>query len=207
MSIPACVLDALVAAGASAEAMAAAVKAYHEHEEQKVEASRAKARDRKRASRAASRNVTVTERDNEGQSVTDCDPSPPSPSPSSSPLTLPLITTPSTSPTSGARSSAKRGTRLPDDWEPSSEGWQFAVSSIGSSRATQQLARFRDYWAAASGQRALHVDWNATWRNWVRTEAEKSPQTGPPRERISGFAAVMAEQFQRDDRHEPDYDA
>jgi hypothetical protein len=35
--------------------------------------------------------------------------------------------------------------------------------------------KFTDYWRAKSGQAATKVDWVATWRNWIRTEAERGP--------------------------------
>lgn len=32
---------------------------------------------------------------------------------------------------------------------------------------------FRDYWHAAPGQKGVKLDWSATWRNWIRTEAQR----------------------------------
>lgn len=31
-------------------------------------------------------------------------------------------------------------------------------------------AEFRDYWSAQPGQRGVKLDWEATWRNWVRRQ-------------------------------------
>ena len=31
-----------------------------------------------------------------------------------------------------------------------------------------------DYWTAAPGQRGVKLDWNATWRNWMRRAADQS---------------------------------
>ena len=60
--------------------------------------------------------------------------------------------------------SIARGSRLPEDWQPRAED----------GRDDLELAKFRDYWKAAPGQRGVKLDWDATWRNWLRT-AGKSP--------------------------------
>jgi hypothetical protein len=38
-----------------------------------------------------------------------------------------------------------------------------------------EVAKFRDYWIAQPGQRGVKLDWNATFRNWVRSAR---PQRG-----------------------------
>lgn len=35
--------------------------------------------------------------------------------------------------------------------------------------------KFVDYWKAKAGQHATKVDWNATWRNWIRRADEHVP--------------------------------
>lgn len=72
------------------------------------------------------------------------------------------------------------GSRLADDWRPNEAGRALAVSALGSNAAAHaELARFRDHWAAAPGQRGRKADWDATWRNWVRKAAEQAPRAGP----------------------------
>lgn len=56
------------------------------------------------------------------------------------------------------------GSRLPPDWLPVEPGY------AGATHAT--LERFRDYWTAQAGARGRMVDWDATWRNWCRRDAE-----------------------------------
>jgi len=51
-----------------------------------------------------------------------------------------------------------KGTRLASDWQPSSDLNQDQF----------ELARFRDYWIAKAGKDAVKLDWDATWRNWLR---------------------------------------
>lgn len=63
--------------------------------------------------------------------------------------------------------SQKKGCRLPDDFQPD---FSFA-SNEGFSEAEAQtlFESFRDYWTAKTGKDATKRDWQATWRNWVRS--------------------------------------
>lgn len=70
----------------------------------------------------------------------------------------------------------RRASRLSPDWEPGETGLAFARSvGFANGRAEFELAKFRDYWTAKSGAAASKTDWLATWRNWVRTAAERAP--------------------------------
>jgi len=63
----------------------------------------------------------------------------------------------------------KRASRLPDDWRLPREWGQWALGEGWSEQAVRAEAdKFRDYWIAASGQKATKRDWFATWRNWLR---------------------------------------
>ena len=69
------------------------------------------------------------------------------------------------------RKRADRATRLPDGWQPTHE--PDLVNAIGGHQAAQrELAKFVDYWAGVSGQKGRKVDWQATWRNWLRRASE-----------------------------------
>lgn len=63
---------------------------------------------------------------------------------------------------------APRATRLSDDWLPTVEGAKFADLTIGPSRTSIELQKFKDYWRAKAGRDASKLDWDATWRNWIR---------------------------------------
>lgn len=68
-----------------------------------------------------------------------------------------------------------RGTRLPNNWVPNQElvGWSKAERPDLDLRKV--LMEFRDYWSALPGQKGVKLDWDATWRNWVRKQnANKS---------------------------------
>ena len=80
----------------------------------------------------------------------------------------PTVSTPK-----GASKRSDRGVRLAQDWRPGDEGRKLAVELLGSNAAAHaELANFRDHWLAKAGPDARKVDWNATWRKWVRKAAE-----------------------------------
>jgi IS1 family transposase len=63
----------------------------------------------------------------------------------------------------------KRGVRLDPGWKPSPEDASEAVRKLGGPlHAEQELLKFHDYWKAQPGQRGVKLDWDATWRNWIR---------------------------------------
>ena len=75
---------------------------------------------------------------------------------------------------------SQHGTRLPDDWSPARTDTNLAAEA-GRDAAwlTDQLDRFRDYWAGVPGQRGRKRDWDATWRNWIRRSADTSGSARP----------------------------
>jgi len=63
-----------------------------------------------------------------------------------------------------------RGSRLPPDWQPSEILKAWAVKDRPDLEIAVVVERFRDYWAAKPGKAGLKLDWEATFRNWVRDE-------------------------------------
>jgi len=69
-----------------------------------------------------------------------------------------------------SRSPTTRGTRLSPDWRPSEENIRYANGEGFAYAEVMKIAeRFRDYWIARAGGGAAKLDWDATWRNWIRT--------------------------------------
>jgi hypothetical protein len=67
----------------------------------------------------------------------------------------------------------KRGTRLPDDWEPSAADLEWlGTEQLSRADAIRETDKFRDYWHAQPGQRGVKLDWSLTWRNWIRKAAD-----------------------------------
>lgn len=63
------------------------------------------------------------------------------------------------------------GSRLRQDWSPTKEMIQFARSAGYSPERIQFTAdSFRDYWLSKAGKDAVKLDWDATWRNWLRRD-------------------------------------
>lgn len=82
--------------------------------------------------------------------------------------------------------SVARGTRLPPDWEPDDDlqAWTKAEQpSWTPTHADKILASFKDYWTAKAGASGVKLDWDATWRNWVRKEVPmpepRKPKAAP----------------------------
>lgn len=69
-----------------------------------------------------------------------------------------------------------KGSRLRADWHPQAEQVAYAVTQGFDTPQTDRMAEdFRDYWTAQPGQKGVKLDWPATWRRWVRTQAERRP--------------------------------
>jgi len=68
-----------------------------------------------------------------------------------------------------------KGTRLPVDWQLPKELGNFALEQgLSRDMVIREAEKFRDHWIAQSGQKGVKADWPATWRNWIRRNAEKS---------------------------------
>lgn len=84
--------------------------------------------------------------------------------------------------------STKRGTRLPEAWQPSEgvqrELWEkYPGVNLG-----LILEEFRDYWCAVPGSKGLKLSWDRTFRNRVREVAHK------PQYRRQGFGMRAGDQ-------------
>lgn len=67
----------------------------------------------------------------------------------------------------------KRGSRLPPNWQPSDQLSEFCGQLGLDPRKTADS--FRDYWVAVPGAKGSKLDWDATFRNWCRRDAERTP--------------------------------
>jgi uncharacterized protein YdaU (DUF1376 family) len=65
----------------------------------------------------------------------------------------------------------KNGTRLSADFDLP-EDWILEAKKIRNDllddRIKMESEKFKDYWTAKSGKDAVKLDWQATWRNWIR---------------------------------------
>jgi hypothetical protein len=80
-----------------------------------------------------------------------------------------------------------RGGRLPATWQPSNAGVCFALSrGLLAEQVEVESEKFKNYWAAKTGQGATKLDWDATWRNWIISTVERFNGTAPIKSRQPG---------------------
>lgn len=71
----------------------------------------------------------------------------------------------------------KRGSRLPADWQPSPALLTWAQEKFPDVDLDTEADKFRDFWIAKPGQGGVKLDWNATFRNWIRNAYERATKT------------------------------
>lgn len=85
----------------------------------------------------------------------------------------------------------KTGCRLPEDFRPDLD-WA-VEAGLPPERAKLEAAKFHDYWIAAPGQKGTKLDWDATWRNWVRTAIDGLPRRANAPPQRNTFATFLNE--------------
>lgn len=81
---------------------------------------------------------------------------------------------------------SSKGSRLPADWQPSPELLAWAKSERPDLTIASTIENFRDYWIGKAGKDATKVNWDATFRTWVRNERSahgyaQTPKAQSPR--------------------------
>ena len=74
-------------------------------------------------------------------------------------------------PKAAKASKSSTATRLPDDWQLPQSWGQWAMAErqdLSADDVRREAQVFADYWHAKAGADARKLDWQATWRNWVR---------------------------------------
>lgn len=165
------------------------------------------------ASRVTGTNVTRTDTDTDteiGTSVIDLEVGGGSSRPEAPPAAAP---TPSTGqPDASAPESAPpqpspakppktpTATRLPADWRLPRAWGEWALSErpdMTADDVRREAETFADYWRAKAGADARKLDWQATWRNWVRRSDGGKPaqrqrsQAAPPASKYAGAAKAI----------------
>lgn len=152
--------EALALAGATPDMIVAALKS----QEKDIEIKRASARARQRNHRSSYSNisipVTVTSRD---RSVTEETPP--------YPLDNTLKENP---PKGGQKKNPSRGSRLTLESLPAN--WKNECLKLRPELDPADIfERFCDHWKGVPGQRGIKLDWFGTWRNWCKSQHNKSP--------------------------------
>lgn len=104
-------------------------------------------------------------------------------------------------PTSNAR-----GARLPADWFPEPLPDEFVRKhGITQHIVQNEFEKFVDYWTAIPGAKGRKLDWQATWRTWLRKAMEYQPRSKPiHNQRKSAMRNTMdaIEEYFSNDRRE-----
>lgn len=66
------------------------------------------------------------------------------------------------------KKAANRGSRLPEDWQPSQAETEWATREFPRVDHRLETDKFRDYWLSMPGQRGCKLSWARTWKNWLR---------------------------------------
>jgi hypothetical protein len=99
-----------------------------------------------------------------------------------------------------AGAAPKKGTRLQPDWMPNQSTVDAIKEETNATKdeLTQQHRRFIDYWIAKAGKDGVKLDWDATWRNWMRNANQRgeigrtTTPTGKPN-KLRALADLAAE--------------
>ena len=137
-----------------------------------VEAERAEARERMRALRAKRKGTkpepATDVQTNTGERSAEVRSTPAQPCPAQ----------PSPAPQRGGESAPKRATRLPDGWTPSQSVYDAMAAESPAVDLDSEHRKFTDHWKAQPGAKGVKLDWDATWRNWIRRAAEYAAPRG-----------------------------
>lgn len=74
--------------------------------------------------------------------------------------------------TQATRASARpaRGTRLPPDWQPAPELVRFVLTECTAIDGRTETEGFKEYWLAKAGKDATKLDWQLTYKRWMRKQ-------------------------------------
>lgn len=75
----------------------------------------------------------------------------------------------------------KRGTRLPENWYPTSELIDWAMKNVpllatghgSTDRLSRETVKFKNHWESATGRNATKLNWDKAWQNWMYTAEER----------------------------------
>ncbi len=71
-----------------------------------------------------------------------------------------------------SHAAAGQATRLSEDWRlpPDWKQWAIDAHALEPERVVRISLAFRDFWIGKPGSGGTKLNWQATWRNWVRKE-------------------------------------
>lgn len=93
----------------------------------------------------------------------------------------------------------RKASRVSKDYAPPEPVIAALTVELGVSRQAlrKEHAKFIDYWLAKSGRDGTKLDWDATWRNWMRNAAERGTIDSAGRANSPRGADAKAMEWQR----------
>lgn len=89
-----------------------------------------------------------------------------------------------------------RGSRLPTGWRLPPEWRVWAQQERPDIDVDREAASFADHWHSKAGAGGVKLDWEATWRNWIRRAFRPpSPGARSPRESLSEQSARLNREY------------
>ena len=203
--VTACATRELIDAGLWEETDQEGVYQFHDWEHYQMtkaqyQAEKSKNAERQKAFRNRKRNANVTANVTQTSRVTN---SAPNPNPNHIEKEPTYVGKKSSdSPPQGTtaprkRDATKRGTRLPDNWQPNQALLDWARTNHPHVNLDFETAQFVDYWLASSGKNAVKLDWDRTWQTWIRrtaqTTSRNQPQPMTTTQRVQGWLALSTQ--------------
>lgn len=84
-----------------------------------------------------------------------------------------------------------RATRLPDGWIPTPELRAAMTSECPDVDLALEHRKFTDHWKSQPGTKGTKLDWDATWRNWIRRSSKNGGRKQTAQQRITQSRALV----------------
>jgi hypothetical protein len=84
-------------------------------------------------------------------------------------------------------STPSRGKRLPDDWCPTENLLSWAKTEVPGVDVRFENEAFADHFRAQPGARGTKVNWNSTWKNWMREAMRRGSRFKPKADNVTTF--------------------
>ena len=80
----------------------------------------------------------------------------------------------------------KRGSRLPENWQPTPDLIAKALAEFPSVDLRVETDAFSDWWHSKAGKDGVKLDWDLTWQGWMRRTHQRNLERKPAGRRTYG---------------------
>lgn len=78
----------------------------------------------------------------------------------------------------------KNSTHIDPDFRPDQDSWLLMEEHFPHIDLKLETHSFIDYWTSRTGSGSMKKDWDATWRNWIRSAHKRMMQNGSYKKQI-----------------------